>query len=209
MRAISQGMPVDDRIQDLETSRVDPLTPERIVDEALIMLDVTGLDGLSTRKLAARLGIKSASLYWHFENKDALLNSMCARMFDQALPAPEPETAGFDWANWLADGARGIRAVALAKRDGARIMARNRSGRITSMKLVRRNITVLMDAGMSEKQAIFSLTTLRRFAVGSALHEQANLDADVSSPAAVGDEVFEFGLDTIVGSLRRMTAPSA
>jgi AcrR family transcriptional regulator len=41
-----------------------------IVATALRLLDEVGIDGLSTRRLATELGIKSASLYWHFKDKD-------------------------------------------------------------------------------------------------------------------------------------------
>jgi AcrR family transcriptional regulator len=43
-----------------------------IVATALMLLDEVGIDGLSTRRLAAELGIKSASLYWHFKDKAEL-----------------------------------------------------------------------------------------------------------------------------------------
>ena len=44
-----------------------------IVHAALRLLDEVGIDGLSTRRLAAELGIKSASLYWHFKDQGELL----------------------------------------------------------------------------------------------------------------------------------------
>ena len=74
---------------------------------------------------------------------------------------------------------------------------------------VRRNISVLMEAGMSEQEAIYSLRTLRRFAVGSAIEEQANREMPVRHASDEGNEVFEFGLTAIIESLRRIVARTA
>ncbi|HLY78819.1 MAG TPA: TetR family transcriptional regulator, partial [Caulobacteraceae bacterium] len=44
------------------------LERRKIVETALGLLDDVGMDGLSTRRLAAELGVKGPSLYWHFKN---------------------------------------------------------------------------------------------------------------------------------------------
>ena len=64
-----------------ETREKGSLDRATIVRTALRLLDEVGIDGLSTRRLAAELGIKSASLYWHFKDKTELLNEMSGVMF--------------------------------------------------------------------------------------------------------------------------------
>lgn len=56
------------------------LTPRarQIVDVARALLEENGLDGLSTRRLADRLGIRAPSLYSHFADKQALENALIA-----------------------------------------------------------------------------------------------------------------------------------
>ncbi len=49
------------------------LTVERIVAEALAFVDEAGLDALTVRSLADRLGTSSATLYRHVASKDELL----------------------------------------------------------------------------------------------------------------------------------------
>ena len=44
------------------------LTRDRIVAEALRILDEEGAEALSMRKLAAALGVGTTSLYWHVAN---------------------------------------------------------------------------------------------------------------------------------------------
>lgn len=41
------------------------LNRESVIDAALELLNETGIDGLTTRKLAQKLGIEQPTLYWH------------------------------------------------------------------------------------------------------------------------------------------------
>jgi AcrR family transcriptional regulator len=47
-----------------------PLSPERIVAVAVELLDAQGVDGLTMRGLADRLGSGVMSLYWHVKRKE-------------------------------------------------------------------------------------------------------------------------------------------
>jgi TetR/AcrR family tetracycline transcriptional repressor len=47
-----------------------------ILDTALELLNEVGIDALSTRAIAQRLGVQQPALYWHFKNKRALLDAM-------------------------------------------------------------------------------------------------------------------------------------
>jgi AcrR family transcriptional regulator len=49
--------------------RVDGLTIERVVDEALALVDSEGLDALTVRGLAARFDTSSATLYRHVASR--------------------------------------------------------------------------------------------------------------------------------------------
>jgi len=52
------------------------LSRERIVGEALALLDDEGVAGLTMRRLAARLGVKAASLYHHVQSQDDLIDAL-------------------------------------------------------------------------------------------------------------------------------------
>ena len=60
------------------------LDRQRIVAEAVALLDAEGLDGVTTRKLAARLGVQSPTLYWHLPNKAALVTAIADAILDQS-----------------------------------------------------------------------------------------------------------------------------
>ncbi len=84
------------------------LNREAVIQAALAMLDAVGVEGLSMRALADRLGVRAASLYWHIRDKDQLLElvaeSVLERVSVPASPpagAPQVTTACNDLAQFL------------------------------------------------------------------------------------------------------------
>jgi AcrR family transcriptional regulator len=55
------------------SQREEALSRERIVDEAIELLDDEGENGLTFRALATRLATGSGAIYWHIANKSELL----------------------------------------------------------------------------------------------------------------------------------------
>jgi AcrR family transcriptional regulator len=74
----------------------------RILDEAARIVDEDGLAGLSTRRLAERLGARAPSLYRYFPDKEALIDAVSARMLDQLVVelAPHDTLLGMARAYW-------------------------------------------------------------------------------------------------------------
>ena len=72
------------------------LTKAAIVQAALDLLDEAGMDGLTVRALASRLGVQAPALYWHVRSKQALLDEMATQIWRQigdvmaGLPADLP-----------------------------------------------------------------------------------------------------------------------
>jgi TetR/AcrR family transcriptional regulator, tetracycline repressor protein len=102
------------------------VTTDEIVAVALAQLDEAGLDGLTLRRLAERLGIRAPTLYWHVRDKRELMDLIAGAVMDQALAGWREPRAGQDWWDWLADRIRAIRVGLLAHRDGALLLAGNR-----------------------------------------------------------------------------------
>ena len=96
------------------------LTRAVIVDVAFEVLGEVGIDGLTVRALAARLGVKAPALYWHLEGKQALLDEMgteVARRIASSLDDLPPE---LELADALRAYAGAMRTEYLRHRDGAR-----------------------------------------------------------------------------------------
>ena len=59
------------------------LTRAAVVDRALALVDRSGLDALTIRKLATELGVTPMALYWHFRGKEELLDGIAERLWGE------------------------------------------------------------------------------------------------------------------------------
>ncbi|TML53867.1 MAG: TetR family transcriptional regulator, partial [Actinobacteria bacterium] len=59
----------------MATTRL-PLSRDRILQAALELVDESGLDALTMRKLGQALGFEAMSLYNHVANKDDVIDGM-------------------------------------------------------------------------------------------------------------------------------------
>ena len=68
------------------------LNRQAVVDAALELLAESGIDGLSMRALADRLGVRAASLYWHVRDKQQVLELLAEALLDRvAVPSAQPD----------------------------------------------------------------------------------------------------------------------
>jgi TetR/AcrR family transcriptional regulator, tetracycline repressor protein len=63
-----------------ETADQGRLTPATVVDRALALADTEGLQAVTIRRLAHDLGVTPMALYWHFRNKEQLLDGLVDRI---------------------------------------------------------------------------------------------------------------------------------
>jgi AcrR family transcriptional regulator len=82
----------------MASSGPDALSPRarEIVDVARELLEEEGLDALSMRRLADRLGIRAPSLYKHFAGKQALESALVSAGFDEQADLFEQAIAAAD-----------------------------------------------------------------------------------------------------------------
>ena len=163
---------------------------ERIVDEALALLNEVGIDKLSTRKLAERLGVQQPALYWHFKNKSALLDAVNSAMLARYhTNRPQP---GQDWVEFTYANARSIRSTLLAVRDGARLTAGTRpsTAEFADTEAV---LQLYVDAGFSASEAFGIAISITRYVVGYVLEEQGERERDLldSDADTQGDPMAE------------------
>src|SRR5215831_9219817 len=91
---------------------------EHIVGSALELLDDAGLEGLTMRTLADRMGVRAASLYWHIRDKEQLIGLLAEAIIGEV---PEP-AADLPWRTQLEAFAAAYRRVLQSHRDAARIV---------------------------------------------------------------------------------------
>lgn len=83
-----------------KVSSMTKLQPNTVIRAALDLLNEVGVDGLTTRKLAERLGVQQPALYWHFRNKRALLDALAEAMLAENHTHSVPR-ADDDWRSFL------------------------------------------------------------------------------------------------------------
>jgi TetR/AcrR family tetracycline transcriptional repressor len=198
------------------------LTRPLVIETALRLLDDVGLDGLTVRRLAAELGVKSPALYWHFRNKEELLDGMADAITWAAGMGPPREDES--WQDYLLRRTRAYRQSVLSHRDGARLVSNARLGART-IRMFDTELTALVEGGFTPLLALHTITALAHYVIGFVLQEQAArredearpedqmaaladlLDAGASATLLVaireggnpvGDQAFEHGLHVLI-----------
>lgn len=136
---------------------------------AVALLDDEGLDGLTMRKLGARLNVRAGALYWHFANKQALLEAVAdqlvAGVTDRPLTGP--------WDQQLITLAGDLRAALISVRDGARIVAETFVTQPNTTLAGKAVLEILTGAGVPVARAGWVLWALSHYVLGFAIEEQA------------------------------------
>ncbi|MET0425952.1 MAG: TetR/AcrR family transcriptional regulator C-terminal domain-containing protein [Actinoplanes sp.] len=177
------------------------LIRETVVTEALDLLDEVGLDAVSTRQLAKRLGVEQPSLYWHFRKKEELISAMAEAAMEPHATAPLPAPTD-DWREWFLDNTRSFRRTLLQRRDGARLHAGLPPG-AADLDRIAHKMAFLIAAGLPEPDAQMAMLAASRFTVGSVLEEQADTGTDPAAgvPRIDHESAFEAGLALILDGL--------
>jgi TetR/AcrR family transcriptional regulator, tetracycline repressor protein len=209
-----------------------PVTRDAVVDAALALLADGGLEAVSFRRVAARLGVSGPTLYWHVENKRQLMDLMADELVRRAGRAYTGPDDGQPWWEWLREDARRLFTALTETRDAPLVLAGNRPSP-ESLPGIERVLAVLVDAGLTPGQAQQTLFAIGAYVIGSAIEWQAEGERERSQPLpdpadedlntlrarALADEpvllaaisellgrphsaAFEYGLDLLVEGLR-------
>ena len=104
------------------TRRV-PLSRERVLQTALKLADQGGLESLSMRKLGQGLGVEAMALYYHFANKDEIVDGIVDLVFGEVeLPSIAP-----DWRTAMRRRAISLRDALLRHRWAIGLMESRRN----------------------------------------------------------------------------------
>ncbi|MER5400080.1 TetR/AcrR family transcriptional regulator C-terminal domain-containing protein [Streptomyces sp. NPDC002599] len=184
------------------------LDKKQVVETALRLLNETGLDGLTLRAIAKELNVQAPALYWHFKNKQELLDEMATEMYRRMVDTPgAAEDDG--WRERLLAANRGLRAALLSYRDGAKVFSGSRfTGTLHAVEM-ERTLTLFTRAGFTLSQAVRATSTAYAYTIGFVTEEQgvqplpgerregydmderARRMADFPLSAAAGAEIFE------------------
>lgn len=143
----------------------------QVVDTALRLLDETGLEGLTLRRIATELDVKAPALYWHFANKQALLDEMATEMLRRMNSGPHvrPES----WQQAVTATCRTLRDGLLRHRDGAKVFSGTRLTDLGHAERQHLMLSSFTDAGFALPDAVQAFMTAYAYTVGFVIEEQA------------------------------------
>ncbi|MFF4601935.1 TetR/AcrR family transcriptional regulator C-terminal domain-containing protein [Streptomyces sp. NPDC001339] len=156
-------------------SRIDRA---RVVDAALRLLNEVGLDGLTLRRIAKQLNVQAPALYWHFANKQELLDEMATEMFrrmTRPLLDQDAGGAGFGatWQEAVLGSCRAVRRELLQYRDGGKVFSGTRMTDRSYAQPLDVYMRRFTEAGFSLGEAARAWWTAYNFTVGLVIEEQS------------------------------------
>jgi AcrR family transcriptional regulator len=201
-----------------------------VLDAAIKLADQGGLESLSMRKLGQELGVEAMAVYYHFANKDEVIDGIVDIVFSQIdLPA-----SGADWKSAMRQRAVSLRDVLLRHRWAIGLMESRRKPGPANLRHHDVVIGSLRSAGLDMPTIAHAYSLVDSYIYGFALFTM-NLPFDPSEEVAelgqgvlrafpvnaypnlvayisamrpgynYGDE-FEYGLDLILDGLDRASS---
>jgi TetR/AcrR family transcriptional regulator, tetracycline repressor protein len=159
------------KLSSVTTERRTPLDRTRVADTALKLLNEVGLDGLTLRAIAKELDVKAPALYWHFKDKQALLDEMATEMYRRTL-AGTPLDPDDTWQERLLKSNRGLRTALLGYRDGAKVFSGSRFTGLVHVEQMEDSLRLFTAAGFTLAQAVRATSTTYLYTLGFVTEEQ-------------------------------------
>lgn len=200
-----------------------PLSRDRVLEEALRLVDEQGLPALTMRALAARLGVEAMSLYGHVDGKDGLRRGIAELLWAEV-------ERGFDaaagWRDALRSLAHALRRLAADHPHAFPLMIGVDALFAPTLRIFHGGQAALRAAGFGEEDGAKAVNAAIGYAIGYAALERSCLAmagterletivpvgslpaglapelARAAQDAAVApDEQFAFGLEALLAGL--------
>ncbi|HEY3702746.1 MAG TPA: TetR family transcriptional regulator [Acidimicrobiales bacterium] len=142
------------------------LSRDQILDTAFEILESDGIERLTVRALAAKLGVAVTAIYWHVGDKEALLDGLVERIIAQLGPvqvrgrAPEERIMSIG---------RSLRQTLLRQPELVAVV--HRQGRTAALFQPARRVLVreLAAAGLDGAEAALAVQAVLNLVIGSVL----------------------------------------
>ena len=211
------------------------LSPRTVVEGALALADAEGLEAVTIRKLAKKLGVTPMALYWHFPSKDALLDGVAASLVEEVDLSVH---ASASWPEQLRALLSSIVAVLRAHPAAASLLSTRTVASESGLRATEVALDILRRGGFSPAQAtqiarhaLSTITNLVSEEPGVVVHEESGEPTDVrqrarllleslpperyprlveaATPLSEGvdpDAYVTFGLDLLLAGIEAMAA---
>lgn len=151
----------DGQNEEMSSNHV-PLGRERILGAALVVLNEVGLKDLSMKKIADKLQVKTASLYYHVKDKEELMQLLSDRI-SRGMVWPEPS---MDWEEQIFQWAEQFRRVLLSYRDAVELFTQTIARGVHRLTQIEKLYELLVFAGFSDTHIPWTASLLKNYVLG-------------------------------------------
>ena len=196
------------------------LTERGIAEAALGLVDADGVDGLTMRKLAQRLGVSAMALYTYFPDREAVLEAVTQLVLTEVeIPAES-----LDWRDTVRQLMRSIRRVGLRHPNAAPLINRFPPRTVDALAFVEAAFRAFRRAGFDDRSTVRCYRALAVYSMGTfdveltgyfAQHPAAQVGDSLDAPTAArllphvasiaplvadqdDEEAFEYGLELLL-----------
>ncbi|MFD4135045.1 TetR/AcrR family transcriptional regulator [Streptomyces goshikiensis] len=145
------------------------LSRDLIVEAAGTLVDAEGLEAVSTRRLAAALGVSGPSLYNHFRTMDEILDAVADAVSARVDLSMFDEGDGRGWRAALHDWAHSYRGALSDHPNIVPVLARGPGRRPAGLRVADAVFGAMTAAGWPPAQATRIGALMRYFILGSAV----------------------------------------
>lgn len=174
---------------DGDESRRRALTRERVVTEALTVISTNGVDALSMRALAARLGVVPGALYRHVRSKEQL----CSLVVDGVLAEVDCQVDdSLAWTERVTVLAHRLRTV-LEDHPGIAGLLKTRDPLGPhSLALAEAFLAPLQEAGLPNRETALAFSLIYDYTLGFALSDRTTVNEQRVQDAAIRHQLHAF-----------------
>ena len=174
------------------------LSQQKIIEAALELLAEDGLANITLRKLAAKLDMQAPALYWHFKNKEVLVDFMAEAMLHKEFKDLQVRDDDESWQDWLMGRMKQLRSAMLAYPDGGRVVAgAHLWPAVTLAQLFETSFVSLQTAGIDPQTARHLIMTATHYTFGSVIEEQS---------APTDEQMANMDIESVMGQYPNMMA---
>lgn len=160
------------------------LSRDAIVQAAVEVIDAEGIEAVSLRSVARRLGVDAKALYNHIESKEALLDAVAGQVLSRMVV---PALAG-DLRTDLMAIAHAFRIAALSSHREAAVLVLSRPVEsLENLAPLEVTLAAFMGAGAEPEWAVHAVRTTLAYMTGTLLREaSAGLTLGADDPEIAG-----------------------
>ena len=197
------------------------ITVDEVVGAAAIVLARDGYEGLTMRAVAAELGVRAPSLYWHVKSKEDL----SLLLFDHLIDQLDYDAPTGDWRADVRGMAERLRQRLVHTRDITRLFPEDYASGPRAISSLELGLGLLRQAGLPAAEALHAYGVALSYIVGWSRFEVTRRANAALAPSgdlpdfsalpnlawalAAGaeqpgyDEGFRYGVDLLIAGLER------